>query len=159
MGCGCQSKSFRSLPITSQLPTEARPQLSNAPTSRAAMCQTCPNAQRNKLGGATRCKIDGKSIVYLTTRENVCPIGRHPDAAGRVRWLGVEWLGVPEPLRWLLTWQLKREPRNLDGCGCIKAVKESRIGPWVEPWFEGIALLRKRFGEFLTEFQVAMRGV
>ncbi len=125
-------------------------------STRAAMCQTCPHAVKER-GSAIQCTVNGSAVMTIAMTTDPCPAGRFDGT--RVRWAGVEWLGVPEPLRWLLTWQLKREPRNLDGCGCIKAVKESQIGPWVETWFEGITLLRKRFGEFLTEFQVAMRGV
>lgn len=131
-------------------------ELTSSPATKAAMCQTCPHANRTGVG-VVGCTISGQHIETVVRTGFSCPAGRFNGT--RVRWAGVEWLGVPEPLRWLLTWQLKREPRNLDGCGCIKAVKESRIGPWVETWFEGITLLRKRFGEFLTEFQVAMRGV
>lgn len=138
MSCGC-----------------APPPTSSAST-RAAMCQTCPHAVKVN-GSAVQCTVSGMAVVTIAMTTVPCPVHRFDDA--KVRWAGVEWLGVPEPLRWLLTWQLKREPRNLDGCGCIKAVKESRIGPWVEAGFEGVTLLRKRFGEFLTEFQVAMRGV
>lgn len=121
-------------------------------STRAAMCQTCPHAVMER-GSATQCTINGMPVVTIAMSTTPCPVGRFD------RWMGVEWVGVPEPLRWVLAWQLKREPRGLTGCGCIKVVKESRLGPWVETWFEGISLLRKRFGEFLTEFQIAMRGV
>ena len=120
------------------------------------MCQTCPHAVKEQ-GSAIQCTINGSAVTTIAMTTGSCPAGRFDGT--KVRWMGVEWLGVPEPLRWPLTWQLKRLPRNLDGCGCIKAVKESRLGPWVEPWFEGLTLLRNRFGEFLTEFQAIRRGV
>lgn len=118
--------------------------------NRAAMCQTCPQSIKHH-NSAVECSVLGQPLSKIMHSANACPLGRHPDANGVVVWRGMRWLGVPEPLRWRLTWDLKREPRNLDGCGCIKALKESRIGPWLEPFLEGIPLLRKRFGKFLTE--------
>ena len=102
-------------------------------------------------GSAVRCTINGNAVIDIVSGGK-CPIDRWPDYLGTTTWMGIQWIGVPEPLRWRLTWQLGRVPRNLAGCGCIKAVKESRLGPWLEPFLEGIPLLRNRFGEFLTEF-------
>lgn len=115
-------------------------------------------AIRDGYGSAVECKHAGLQVLHIAVGGVPCPLGRF-DQAGVVRWMGVEWVGVPEPLRWVLTWQLKRVPRNLEGCGCIKAIKQSKIGPWVETWFEGVTLLRNRFGGFLTEFQAIRRGV
>lgn len=117
----------------------------------AAMCQTCPAAVRDKYGSAVECTYAKLQILTIATTGVPCPIGRF-DSHGAIRWWGVEWIGVPEPLRWVLTWKLKRSPRNLDGCGCIKAVKESWVGKYLEPWLEGIALLRARFASALSEF-------
>ncbi len=53
-----------------------------------------------------------------------CPQGRHPDARGRVRWLGLVWIGVPAPLRWWLHARGKiSHPDALPGCGCVWALK------------------------------------
>ena len=47
----------------------------------------------------------------------------YADRRGVVRWLGVDWYGVPYPLRvvaWIL-WRIR--PRDLPGCGCVVALK------------------------------------
>jgi len=142
MGCGCRQ---RPLAETASLPA-----------SRAAMCQTCRHAERNSDGGATACTLVQLTIAHVVQSPDVCPIGRHPDAAGRVRWLGLEWLGVPEPIRWRLVWALGREPRGLTGCGCLAAVKASRAGPWLEPWLEGVQSLRTRLAGFMADWRDAM---
>ena len=132
MTCGCSQPP----------PTDA--------STKAAMCQTCPRSIKHR-GSAVECTVLGQPLSKIVYSTDGCPLGRF-DTANQIRWAGTQWIGVPEPLRWRLTWQLGRVPRNLDGCGCIKAIKGSRIGPWLESWFEGITLLRNRFGEFLTEF-------
>ena len=40
----------------------------------------------------------------------------------RVRWLGLVWRGVPEPLRWALEWR-GLLPMELPGCGCVDRLK------------------------------------
>ncbi|MBK8246587.1 MAG: hypothetical protein IPK85_04190 [Gemmatimonadetes bacterium] len=44
----------------------------------------------------------------------------------KVRWLGIVWRGVPEPLRWFIE-KDRMLPMELPGCGCI-----DRIKTWVE---------------------------
>jgi hypothetical protein len=119
---------------------------------RAAMCQTCDRSRRNASGSAVECRVLGRPIVAAVVESMACPIGRWPDARGRVRWLGLWWLGVPEPLRWRLVAALRREPRGLTGCGCVAALKESRLGPIVEPWAEGVGLLRARLAALLGDW-------
>ena len=114
------------------------------------MCQTCPRSIKHR-GSAVECTVLGQPLSKIVYSTDGCPLSRF-DTTNQIRWAGVQWIGVPEPIRWRLTWQLGRVPRNLSGCGCIKAVKGSMLGPWLESWFEGITLLRNRFGEFLTEF-------
>lgn len=36
----------------------------------------------------------------------------------RVRWLGLVWRGVPEPLRWMIE-KDRMLPMELPGCGCL----------------------------------------
>ena len=117
------------------------------------MCQTCHRSIKSAAGSAITCTVLGRPIADLVRRSEPCPEGRHPDADGIVRWAGVRWFGVPEPLRWAIVWALGREPRGLHGCGCIAAVKQSRVGPYLEPLAEGISTLRRRFAEALSEWQ------
>lgn len=115
------------------------------------MCQTCPHAKFNDRGSAVTCTINGRSvpeIAFDTAYE--CPAGRMKPH-GMTRWFGMDWVGVPEPLRWVLTWQLGRSPRGLEGCGCVKVVKESWLGKHLEPWLEGVSLLRARVAAALEE--------
>jgi hypothetical protein len=136
MPCGCS--------------TNAEPDLT---ATRAAMCQTCPMAQREASGSAVACLVLGKPVVHLVGGVEACPVGRHPDQVGVVRWAGARWLGVPEPLRWRLVWALGREPRGLVGCGCLASLKASWAGPWLEPWLEGLQTLRSRLAALLDDWR------
>jgi hypothetical protein len=124
--------------------------------SRAAMCQTCPRSIKAADGSAITCTALGRPIEEIVVVGVECPDGRHPDAAGVVRWAGADWLGVPEPIRWRLVWDLGREPQGLIGCGCLAAVKASRAGPWLEPWLEGVQTLRTRLAGFMGDWRAAM---
>lgn len=135
------------------MPCNCHKPASLSTADKAAMCQTCPRSIKSAAGSAITCTVLGRPIVEVVTIGMPCPTGRHPDADGVVRWAGVRWFGVPEPLRWAIVWALGREPRGLSGCGCIAAVKESRLGPIIEPWAEGISTLRRRFADALSEWQ------
>lgn len=137
MTCGCQTKHV------------------DFTATRAAMCQTCRAATRNARGSAVTCTIHGKSIISVADASNACPLNRHPNREGRIRWLGLEWLGAPEPIRWRLVWALGREPRGLVGCGCVAALKASSVGPILEPWLEGIGLLRRRLADAMADWAEA----
>ena len=131
MSCGCKIKTLSA-------------------SSRAAMCQTCPHSHRRN-GSAVTCTISGKHVAEIAfDAAYQCPINRM-NTDSSTRWLGLVWIGVPEPLRWWLTWTLKRSPRGLEGCGCIKPLKESKAGPYLEPWLEGISSLRAKFAAALTD--------
>jgi hypothetical protein len=145
MGCGCGTASNT---------PPSQPSIYLA--TRAALCQTCTHAARDNRHGATGCRISGRSIVALSVSADACPVGRHPDGSGIVRWMGMRWIGVPEPLRWRLVWALGREPRGLVGCGCLARLKASRAGPWLEPWLEGIQTLRTRLAGFMADWRDAM---
>ena len=138
MGCRCRT-----------------PQAADLTASRAAMCQTCRHAKRAATGSAVACTINGREVIALAHEPESCPAARHPDGEGRVRWIGLEWLGVPEPLRWRLVWALGREPRGLVGCGCVAALKASAVGPILEPWLDGIGLLRRRLADALADWAEA----
>lgn len=47
------------------------------------------------------------------------------DRRGRVRWLGIRWKGLPEPLRWRLRACGVRHPDRLPGCGCALWAKQA----------------------------------
>lgn len=82
---------------------------------RAGMCAVCP--KRWEREGVIQCTLDGKPCVEHVKRGK-CPAGRYPDKEGRVRWLGVLWVGMPKPLRWRFRWLYGRSPR-VDACGCV----------------------------------------
>lgn len=79
----------------------------------AGMCAAC------KWSTPERCTLDGERF-RRTVRPigKPCPLGRHSDAEGKVRWLGLRWYGVPAPLRWF-----KLRGRRWPGCGCIVPLK------------------------------------
>ena len=142
-GCGCKASKNPTLP--------------SGPT-KAAMCQTCPHAARGANGGATSCTLDKKNIVDIVQSVTIsCPINRFTAGTNATQYLGLEWNGVPEPLRWSLVFSLGRLPRNLDGCGCLNAVKGSTFGPYLEPWLEGITQLREGVAGFLSELKGIVR--
>lgn len=146
MACGCGTA-----------PVSATTAPSTHVATRAAICQLCPHAERDARHGATACGRTGQPIVALVVRAAACPVGRHPDAAGDVRWFGVRWHGVPEPLRWRLVWMLGREPRGLVGCGCVARLKASRLGPWLEPWMDAVPALRARMAAALGDWAARER--
>jgi hypothetical protein len=99
------------------------------------MCMHCPHYERDRA--PWRCMADPElrprdTIIELTVHgQPSCPLGRHPDHAGLVRWMGTAWIGVPEPLRWRHMLTVKREP---PWCGCIANLKHSpRLAKWA-PW-------------------------
>lgn len=86
----------------------------------ASMCAACGHLATNYAV----CTIDGRPAL-----SRPCPIGRHPDDRGRIRWpinsRIFEWLGVPKPIRATAAVRARisgiganvsRLP--LPGCGC-----------------------------------------
>ena len=140
MGCRCR---------------ETVPQIDRV-ADRAAMCQTCRHARRASNGSAIACTITSRDIGSIVVDRASCPIARHPDDDGIVRWMGLRWMGVPEPLRWRLVWMLRREPRGLRGCGCVAAIKASRASAWIEPWIDGVVALRARLVAAMSDWRDAM---
>lgn len=139
--CGCSVVTKKHLPDTKTV---------------AAMCQTCPNADRGINGGAVGCKINHKSIMEIVAKPS-CPINRFSDGTNATQYVGLTWNGVPEPLRWRIT-HAKGRNVDLDGCGCVEAIKGSTFGVYVAPFFEGISQLREHYGNFLEEFSQVVRG-
>jgi hypothetical protein len=113
--------------------------------TNAAMCATCPKVSRD---GVT-CGATGQAVKVMlkvsamrrggedraTERESdgatvQCPLGRHARGSRHlVRWMGLLWYGVPEPLRWRIDWGLiarfgmRGNASTLAGCGCCVAWK------------------------------------
>lgn len=104
--------------------------------TNAAMCHLCPRGVRRPvpdLPGVRevyRCSIGGQLPTTKSIGE--CPIGRHSNKAMVVRWLGIDWWGVPCPLRirmWAVTLGQKK-PWHLPGCGC---------SVWLKSRFPGLS--------------------
>lgn len=134
--CGCSVVTKKRLPDTKTV---------------AAMCQTCPNADRGINGGAVGCKVSHKSIMEIVDNPS-CPINRFSAGTNATQYVGLTWNGVPEPLRFVLT-HAKGRNVELDGCGCITALKGSTFGQYLEPWLEGISQLRRHYGNLLSELR------
>ncbi len=98
------------------------------------MCLTCEYARET---GFVSCSINREPIAVklgctgelVSPANRVCPIGLDPDDEGVVRWLGLRWIGVPMPRRWLLKrplrwwWGTAPVTQGIEGCGCILALK------------------------------------
>lgn len=97
--------------------------------TQAVMCETCTRAERDGEGDAVGCTVNGLPIAVVVMRHGSCPMGRGPDQRGKVKWWGMMWRGVPEPLRWRWWWKVGREA-NCGGCGCVIAWRWlARRGP------------------------------
>lgn len=116
----------------------------------AAMCAVCVHRDGRVTDARALCTIDGRHIEIHAYEAAVgrrlgvphdspdagrwgCPLGRHPDARGIVRLNGVEWYGLPWPVRVILRVGIVRRSLGLppltgreqphDGCGCVRALK------------------------------------
>jgi hypothetical protein len=98
--------------------------------ARRVLCGACPMRQGNECR-ATTPAVPARIYVHGAP----CPQARHPDRRGRVRWLGLVWMGVPAPRRWWLHARGRlSHPDALPGCGCIWLLKiylPSRLPWWV----------------------------
>lgn len=90
---------------------------------RAMMCAACPERH-----GVTICTANGRSLAS-NIKENTCPLNSFP-RNGQVAWGGLQWWGVPAPIRWAARTWLGRailggipRPGTLPGCGCIVPLK------------------------------------
>ena len=102
MGCECGE------PVVQIAPSQRR--------SRAVMCDCC------KHSDGLQCRKSGfGALVIVSAPKAICPIRRHPNENGVVRWLGIEWYGVPAPIRWRVK---KHLSGTLGGCGCIRRLKD-----------------------------------
>lgn len=109
--------------------------------TNAAMCAACPRVSKD---GVTCTALNAPVTAILTVsvercgsvRKQVlgdflaCPLHRHARGSRAiVRWAGLLWFGVPEPVRWLIDWRLitrfGRRPvaSSLAGCGCCVPLK------------------------------------
>ena len=68
-------------------------------------------------------RADRAATEREITRLALARLGRGTLLDGiRVRWIGLVWRGVPEPLRWALEWR-GLLPMELPGCGCVDRLK------------------------------------
>lgn len=117
MTCGCGGESGTK---TTTPPERAR--------DHAAMCEICPYAQRGEGISMARtavwCRIAQDPVLVRITLEQ-CPARTFAED-GIVRWLGIEWYGVPMPVRWWLRLTHPKRPkiRGFSGCGCVKVLKD-----------------------------------
>lgn len=94
--------------------------------ARAAMCSVCPEAVRDgpwftREGSPLACGLSGKPIkLHVESCRPSCPAGHHPGASGMVHWVGLDWFGVPYPVR---LWLRRKLTAPLPGCGCIARLK------------------------------------
>ncbi len=121
-------------------------------TDRSAVavfvCAACPHGK-----GLVKCTLSGSPIVeqvcggVLKAKAGfACPIGKGPDEAGIVRWMGIRWRGVPWPVAAMLAddvmcgWFGHARPAlrsDMPGCGCVEVLKRwteraaARLG-WTE---------------------------
>lgn len=87
--------------------------------ARSAMCATCPR----RLRGGLVCGVSKRPTEEHRVG-GACPLGRYPDERGVIRWRGVQWLGVPMPVRlWLVLRGKLSRPEAMAGCGCVRALK------------------------------------
>lgn len=128
MGCGCRDDTKGKLTRNSDGASGVNAAGKANRQTAYAMCHLCPWATRAKRGAPTHCMQLSMPIVLTVGR---CPVGRHPDDDGNVRWLRVRWMGAPWPLR-------RRLPQvDLPGCGCVWALKSlvrkaNRLQTWDE---------------------------
>lgn len=97
----------------------------NMVRAKSAICHLCIYAERDAVSpwvvGAVSCSVDGKPIEsHIMAKVPTCLKGKHPDAQGMVKWLGILWYGTPYPMRVLLR---RRLTGPLPGCGCMKWAK------------------------------------
>jgi hypothetical protein len=94
------------------------------------MCATCPHAIRGQgltvEGAAIACgAVDPPTdIVHHILGDEPCPDRRHPDGDGALEWAGLEWYGVPFPIRVWLKRTHPKHPEGFAGCGCIRPLKD-----------------------------------
>lgn len=117
MPCGCQSTT---------LTIDRRPILA----SRALSCAVCAGFD------ATHCPSTGRACAEHI-EIGVCPRKAYGER-GVVRWLGLDWYGVPYLKRRWVWFRHFRQTRSfrefnaaLPGCGCLRRLKDvaARLSP------------------------------
>lgn len=88
--------------------------------TKEAMCWACLERRTHPGLGVGLC-INGEPWD-----KTACPLDRHPDDRGIVKWAGRRWYGVPFPIRTALAIAHPKHPRpsSFDGCGCVKSWKD-----------------------------------
>lgn len=86
------------------------------------------------MAGHGVCSYSGRMVV-LHVRGTPCPRGRW-DVRGRVRWVGMWWVGLPWPQRvWRAMAQRDGRWMGTPGCGCIvwARVVVVEVRRWARP--------------------------
>lgn len=111
---------------------------------RAVMCWVCPHARAaDRRGGlvawasrlrrndARWCAGEGwdgdASPLVQRLADGRCPRERFVPGDRTIRWIGLDWIGLPMPLRWL-AWALGAasvRPGGWWGCGCARVLREA----------------------------------
>lgn len=93
---------------------------------RMAICRACPHNMENRF-----CNKAEQPLLHIVTGtlKIDCPLGKHPDKDGKVKYIGLTFNGVPDPIRRLVdreaeTKNAKSWVRFFKGCGCLSAIKE-----------------------------------
>lgn len=107
---------------------------------RAVMCWACTHARdadrragmialvaRVRRGSGRWCAGGDGAATPIVDRlaRGDCPRARFAPVGRGTRWMGVAWIGVPMPLRWLAraAGRHKVEADAWYGCGCIESAK------------------------------------
>ena len=93
----------------------------------------CANCKHCTLSNCAKSMMPLESHI----QGRPCPLGKHPDANGWIRWLGVRWIGLPMPVRWwlsLVNWN--RFYIDTPGCGCALWLKRLWIKVRAYLWAE-----------------------
>lgn len=101
------------------------PEAAQIRRARAILCHFCPYVEHTSDGPWTgvgvACTVSGKPVDHhIQSCHPTCPVGKHPDPAGLVRFAWIRWYGVPRFLRWALAYRLTGA---VPGCGCIYRLK------------------------------------
>lgn len=141
--CNCRDKAGETAAATPAAMTLERARVLVPTIERSVMCWVCPHARGadRKVGPvawATRvarksgrwCSGTGWAGEDVPIVDRIaggqCPRARFTPRERTTRWLGVAWIGVPMPLRWLAR-VMGRHAVRADawwGCGCVKALRE-----------------------------------
>jgi hypothetical protein len=159
-GCGCGSKlGFQhpqptqeqieraaSIASASASPEDAAPASPTPPTflqvqERAAICLACPHNRGNSYCAKAKAPL---MTLVSSSSPSACPCANFPNSEGVAKVYGLNFYGVPTPLRILIDKKAKKHNKTVQtglfhGCGCLKLLKDASIKLDVEDSAEAIA--------------------